>query len=119
MSVKENAKNSDTWLRGLFILVFGVIFYVLYGVIWLLVIFQFVTKVLTGALNQQLSDFSISLTRFAFQILRYITFQSEVRPFPFSSWPTGENGESEHDSGNDEDASEQITQVKAPTDSEN
>ncbi|NKB36752.1 MAG: DUF4389 domain-containing protein [Gammaproteobacteria bacterium] len=87
MSMKENAQNKDTWLRGLFIIVFGVIFYVLYIVIWLTVILQFLTKVLTGDLNANLSSFSESLTRFAFQILLYITFQSEERPFPFSPWP--------------------------------
>ena len=90
MSIKENAKNVDVWIRGLFILVFGVIFYVLYGVIWLLVIFQFITKVLTGKLNQHLSGFSAGLTRYAFQILSYITFHSEERPFPFSPWPGAE-----------------------------
>jgi hypothetical protein len=90
MSVKENAKNVDTWLRGLFIIIFGVIFYVLYFVIWVLVVFQFLTKVVTGNLNENLSHFSESLTSFAFQILLYITFQSEERPFPFSPWPKGE-----------------------------
>ena len=112
MSVKDNAKNTDTWLRGLFILVFGVIFYVLYGVIWLLVIFQFITKVVTGGLNQQLSDFSSSLTAFAFQILRYITFQSEERPFPFSPWPAKDADRAEEDNVADEDGAEQVTQVK-------
>ncbi len=92
MSVKEHAKNVDTWLRGLFIIIFGVIFYfALVPVIWLLVIFQFLFKVLTGNLNENLSDFSVSLTRFAFQILLYITFQSEERPFPFSPWPKGDS----------------------------
>jgi len=91
MSVKEHAKNVDTWVRGLFIIIFGVIFYVLYIVIWLLVIFQFLFKVLTGNLNENLSSFSVSLTRFAFQILLYITFQSEERPFPFSPWPKGDS----------------------------
>jgi hypothetical protein len=87
MTIKENAKNVDTWLRGLFILVFGVIFYFLCGIIWLLVIFQFITKVITGNLNKQLEHSSGGLTQYAFQILRYITFQSEERPFPFSPWP--------------------------------
>ena len=86
-NMKENAKNVDTWIRGLFIIVFGVIFYVLYIVIWLLVVLQFLTKVLTGELNQNLSDVSRNLTNFASQILLYITFQSEERPFPFSPWP--------------------------------
>ena len=92
MSVQENAKNVDTWVRGLFILIFGVIFYFLYIIIWLLVIFQFLTKVITGNLNENLSNLSVGLTRFASQILLYITFQSEERPFPFSPWPADDSG---------------------------
>ena len=90
MDIKDNAKNIDTWLRGLFILIFGVIFYFLYGLIWLLVIFQFITKVITGELNSNLEQFSTKMTSYAMQILNYITFQSEERPFPFSPFPNGE-----------------------------
>lgn len=89
MGIKDNAKNIDTWLRGLFILIFGVIFYFLYGLIWLLVIFQFVTKVITGGLNSNLEQFSTRMTCYAMQILNYITYQSEERPFPFSPFPEG------------------------------
>ena len=88
MSVKEHAKNVDTWVRGLFILIFGIIFYFLYGIIWLLVVFQFITKVVTGELNKNLENFSGSLTEYAMQILMYITYQSEHRPFPFNPWPS-------------------------------
>ncbi len=88
MSIKEHVKDVDVWIRGLFILVFGVIFYfLLFWIILLLVLFQFITKVITGNLNQQLMKFSNGLTLYAFQILNYITFQSEERPFPFSPWP--------------------------------
>lgn len=87
MNIKEHVKNVDTWVRGLYILIFGVIFYFLVGIIWLLVIFQFITKVLTGELNQYLENISSSLTTFAMQILNYITFQTEYRPFPFNPWP--------------------------------
>ena len=113
MSVKENAQNKDTWLRGLFIVVFGIIFYFLYIVIWLTVIFQFLTKVLTGELNDNLTRFSQSLTRFAFQILLYITFQSEERPFPFSPWPEEEDVASLPESV---DESEEVTEIKQDND---
>ena len=89
MTVSEHAKNVDTWIRGLFIVVFAVIFYVTCTVLWVLVIFQFLMKVLTGNLNDNLMNFSGGLTSFASQILRYITFQSEERPWPFSPWPAG------------------------------
>jgi len=97
MSIKEHAKDVDVWIRGLFILVFGVLFYFLFWIILLLVLFQFVTKVITSKLNEQLMQFSNGLTQYAFQILNYMTFQSEERPFPFSPWPgTGDsNGSSE------------------------
>lgn len=93
VNVKENVKNVDTWMRGLFIILFSVIFYFLISIIWLLVIFQFITKVVTGNLNAQLEKFSSSLTQYTQQILDYVTFQSETRPFPFSPLPgSGEQG---------------------------
>ncbi len=106
MSMKENAKNVDTWIRGLFIVIFGFIFYFLYIIIGLLVIFQFVTKVLTGGLNQNLLDFSSGMTRYVQQILLYITFHSENRPFPFSPWPSGENAGSPSPAGESEQRQE-------------
>ncbi len=87
MDIKENAKNVDVWTRGLFILIYGVIFYFLFALIWLVVIFQFIMKLITGELNEQILDFSDSLNKYVSQILLYITFKSEERPFPFSPWP--------------------------------
>lgn len=85
--VRENVKNVDTWVRGLFIIIYGVIFYALFWIIWLVVVFQFLMKVITGKLNPNVMNFSDSLTRYAFQILQYVTFQSEERPWPFGPWP--------------------------------
>ena len=87
MTVKENVKNPDVWLRGLFILVFGVILYVAVILVGLVVVFQFVTKLLTGGLNRQVADFNGGLLRYISLMLGYITFQSDERPFPFSPWP--------------------------------
>ncbi|MBI1731238.1 MAG: DUF4389 domain-containing protein [Gammaproteobacteria bacterium] len=91
-TVQENVKNVDTWLRGLFIVVFGIIFYVLVTIIWLLVIFQFITAVVSGGPNANLKDFSEALTKYAYQVLRYMTFGTEERPWPFSPWPGGSSG---------------------------
>ena len=91
MDIKENAKNVDVWTRGLFILIYGVIFYFLFFLIWLVVIFQFLMKLITTELNEQLLDFSDSLTKYVSQILLYITFKSEERPFPFSQWPSDDD----------------------------
>ncbi len=88
MDIKANAKNPDVWLRGLFIVVFSVILYFVFGILFLLVVFQFVTKVVSGKLNTHLANFSAALALYIYQIIHYITFQSDTRPFPFSPWPT-------------------------------
>ncbi len=110
MDIKENVKNIDVWTRGLFILVYGVIFYFLFILIWLMVIFQFIMKLITTELNDQLLDFSDSLTKYVSQILLYITFKSEERPFPFSPWPG-----SDETSSSDSNESTQIKTSKKKT----
>ena len=87
MNIKENVKNSEVWLRGLFIIIFAAILYFAFILVSLLVVFQFVSKLLTGELNRQLADFGAGLLRYISQVLGYITFQSDERPFPFSPWP--------------------------------
>ena len=106
MDVKQNLRNVDSWLRGLFIVIFAVIFYFLVGIIWLLVIFQFLTTVITGKLNNQLENFSGVLTDYALQILDYVTYQSDLKPFPFSPLPDQENNEKEA-AGEQETAAEE------------
>ena len=90
MDIKENVKNTDVWLRGLFIVLFAAILYVAFILVWLLVVFQFVSKLLTRELNPQVASFSSGLLRYISQVLGYITFQSDERPFPFSPWPAGD-----------------------------
>ncbi len=87
MTVKENVKNADVWCRGFFILIFGFIYYLLFFLLLLIVLFQFFTKLLTTELNAQLLDFSDGLIRYIAQILHYVTFKSDERPYPFSPWP--------------------------------
>ena len=115
MDIKDNAKNTDTWLRGLFILVFGVVFYFLYGLIWLLVIFQFITKVITGELNSNLEQLSTKMTSYAMQILNYITYQSEDRPFPFSPFPEGDVEALSPEVKSEEKTPKRVTKKKATT----
>ena len=84
---KKNSSSSDIWLRGGFILIFALIYGISKIVIWSLVIFQFVSLLITKETNPQLSRFSKSLSVFVYQLLQYVMFNSEEKPFPFSDWP--------------------------------
>lgn len=87
MSVSDHLSSKDTWLRGLFILVFAVIYYVAAFVVCVVVIFQFITKLFTGKVNRETTALGQSLSTFIYQILLFVTFKSDQKPYPFSPWP--------------------------------
>jgi hypothetical protein len=43
----------------------------------------------TGKPNERLSRFGLSLAIYTYQIVSYLTFNTERQPFPFTDWPTG------------------------------
>lgn len=66
----------------------------LYGVsrvvVGAVVVVQFFWVLFTGGVNQSLETFGQSLATYTYQIIRYLTFVSDERPFPFDAdWPMG------------------------------
>lgn len=75
------------WMRVLFVAIFWVVFYLSQFVIAAVVIAQCAFTLIGGAPNAQLLSFGDSLSRYVQEILRYVTFNSDQRPFPFSDFP--------------------------------
>ena len=87
--IKQKILDTNTWLRGLFMLLFFLIAGVARFVIAVVVLFQFLSVLFTGNTNAQLLTLGQSLSTYIYQITLFLTFNSEQRPFPFSSWPDG------------------------------
>jgi hypothetical protein len=52
------------------------------------VVVLFLYVLFTGEPNPRLKDLGLSLARYVYQIVEYLTFNTEVRPFPFDAdWP--------------------------------
>ena len=73
----------------LFIVIFWLIFNLVELVIAVLVLFQVLATLFSGERNQRVLDLSGQLSRYAYRILQYVTFNSDDRPFPFSDWDYG------------------------------
>ena len=87
--LEKNVKSRATWLR----LFFMVILTVLYGlsrlVIAAVVIIQFFHVLLQGDKNESLLALGHSLAIYSYEVVDYLTFNREEKPFPFDSdWPT-------------------------------
>ncbi len=85
--LKSNLTRRATWTRGLYMLLFALIYGVAEFVLGAVVIFQFVAILVSGKTNERLRDFGGSLSTFIYQILVFLTFNSESLPFPFAPWP--------------------------------
>ena len=86
--LKEKLLVKDKWLRGLFMLFFIVINHLISWLIVLIALFQFVTDLLTGKPNYKLLAFTKNLNSYLLQVVNFLTFNSDKKPFPFTNWPS-------------------------------
>jgi len=97
--LKQHLTASDTWIRGLYIVIFAVIYSVTDVVLTAVVVFQFLATLFTGETNARLRAFGASLSAFIYQIVAFMTFNSDEKPFPFSPWPEGKTPGREPEEG--------------------
>ncbi len=87
--LEENVKQKSTWLRLFFMVVLALIYGLSRFVIGAVVIIQFFYVLLTGETKSELKAFGHSLAIYSFEIIDYMTFNNEEKPFPFDgAWPT-------------------------------
>jgi hypothetical protein len=85
--LKHNLSNTRTWGRALFMLLFAVIYSVAEIVLLTVTLFQFSFVLITRKTNIRLLKFGKELSTFVFQVFKFLTFNSDQKPFPFDSWP--------------------------------
>ncbi|MEJ0062770.1 MAG: DUF4389 domain-containing protein [Alphaproteobacteria bacterium] len=85
--LKRNVSDKDTWLRLLYMIIFGVAFY--FGSILLFVIawVQFLAKLFSGKVIDGLLNFGINLAIYLGQIAQYLSYATNDKPFPFGPFP--------------------------------
>lgn len=87
--IKQNIRERKTWLRGLYMLLFLVFYSVAKVLTFTVISFQFILTLLTGKTNEKLIKLSQSLCTYLYQILTFLTFNSNEHPYPFGAWPSG------------------------------
>ena len=88
--LRANMTRRATWQRLLFMILFGVIYTLAELVLVAVVLFQFGFVLITTTRNDRLLDFGARLSFFLYQVLLFITYAKDDKPFPFSNWPTAE-----------------------------
>jgi len=86
--LEDNIKSRSTWKRLLFMILFLALWSISRIVVFAVVVLQFFWVLLSGQTNARLTAFGMSLATYSFQIIVYLTYNSEEQPFPFADWPS-------------------------------
>ena len=78
----------DLGIRVIYMLVFAVVFWLLCWILAATTLVQLVVRLLNGRPNSDLTRFGGSLARYARQVIEFLTFVTELAPYPFAAWPT-------------------------------
>ena len=90
--MRENLIDEGIWMRGVFMVLFLIAYNIVEFLILLAALFQFVAVLFTGRVNETVLRLGNNLSLFALETFQYLTFNSNLRPFPFSPWPDEEPG---------------------------
>ncbi|MBU2987555.1 DUF4389 domain-containing protein [Saccharophagus degradans] len=92
--LRSNITNQRHWARLVYMLIIGIALHFSGILMWVLCVLQFLFTLFTGQDNDHLRNFAASLTRYINRGLKFVSYNSEHKPFPFEAWnetPVGTN----------------------------
>ena len=95
--IKTSLTAKESWIRGLYMLLFAVIYWVAETVLAAVAILQFIFLLVARSPNERLQEFGDDLSVYFYQIVQFLTFNTEEKPFPFKVWPYGADGSPDPD----------------------
>ncbi|MFK7864082.1 MAG: DUF4389 domain-containing protein [Pseudohongiellaceae bacterium] len=86
--IVDNLKQPSHWVRLPFMLAFGFVLYLIFVPVVLVVMAaQILFALLTGESNRNLRSLGSVVQQYVSQIVEYITYNSDTRPYPFADFP--------------------------------
>lgn len=86
----SNLLSSKHWLRLVFMVLFALALQLASLVMWAVVVLQFLFSLITGQDNANLRRLGKSLARYIHDVLVFVTYNGDDKPFPFADWPSAE-----------------------------
>ncbi len=84
----DNRVPTNVFVRLFFMIIMLALFTVVRWMTWLVVLFQFLSHLLTGSVTQRGVRWGQALSDWIHQMMLFMTYKSERMPFPFHTlWP--------------------------------
>ncbi len=86
--LEKNVTRRSTWIRLFFMIIFAFLYGLSRLVTAAVVAVQFFHVLFAGNVNDQLKTFGHSLAIYSYEVVDYLTFNSEKKPYPLDApWP--------------------------------
>ena len=110
-NIMGNLKQGSAWVRVILMIAFAVVLYVIIpAIVLVLMLTQTLFVFITGDSNDNLRVLGTALSRYIFEVLQFLSYASDNRPFPFSAFPSVENDDFSFNT--EEKSDEKIRDVK-------
>lgn len=76
-------------VRLLYAIGFGIIAWFVFWIAMIIGIVQFVMMAIQGRVNEELRSFSVNLLQYLWELVAYVTFVRDEKPFPVGPFPVG------------------------------
>ncbi len=89
METKEDVKESNkpSLMRALYIVLFLIVGRFVSMIVCFVAIFQFIYSLMFDKPNEKVLEFTKSLSEFAKEIIGYVSFNTQKKPWPIGDWP--------------------------------
>ena len=106
-----NLKQGSAWVRVILMIAFAVVLYVIIpAIVLVLMLTQTLFVFITGDSNDNLRLLGPAHSKYSLEVLQFLSYASDNRPFPFSAFPSVENDDFSFNT--EEKSDEKIRDVK-------
>jgi len=85
--VEECIKDKNVWIRLLYMVLFTILYSIAEVVIFAVAVYQFLYVLFTGNKDEKILNLGKSLSAYVYQVLQFLTFNTESKPYPMGDWP--------------------------------
>ena len=90
-NIIDYLKQLSVWVRFILLVAFAGVLFTVFLVLLVLMIAQVLFVLITGESNANLRSLGAALSTYIFQIVQFMSYVTDVKPFPFSDFPKAEN----------------------------
>ncbi|MBB3167638.1 DUF4389 domain-containing protein [Simiduia aestuariiviva] len=78
-----NMTNGPTWIRLVYMVIYGIILHLAGMLMWILCSVQFIFTLLFGQDNENIRKMCATITQYIQEALTFVSYNGDAKPFPF------------------------------------